>query len=1439
MPENLSKYVSVARTFRDLSDAEVADIEKASALAKFGWGGGVGWEEVLRSPRVLLISEAGAGKTRECQAQRDRLLAAGEAAFFFDLGTLATVPLRDTLDPEEEGRFGAWLASQSDTATFFLDSIDELKLTVGSFKVALTQFAKALGGQIARARIVITTRPVPFDRALVERQLPIPSSARAAPTAEAFADMVTERGGTTKEGNRPEPKAWRSVGLMPLTHEQRRSFAEALEVSDPEALLEDIRLRDADEFAGRPQDLIELCADWRDHRRIRSHGDQVATDISTKLKPRTDRKEPAALSQEKALEGASRLALAAMLTRKLTLRHNAEADRVPTSEPPLDVSRILLDWSADEQAALLERPLFGFASYGRVRFHHRSAIEFLAARRLEALLARGASVKAVKRLLFAETAQGTPVVRPSMRPVAAWLASWRETIFDELVRLDPAVVLDHGDPQTLSVAQRSRALEAYVDQYGTGGWRGLQMPSIQVHRFVATELSDVVARLWARGIENGEVRELLLKLMGAGKLARCADIAYAAAMDEGGALLERMLAIDALLRIGDPRLDTLSESIGSEETRWPPTVARRAMVELFPGHMPIDRLKSIVRRVPDDRGRPSEYTYSLPQKITQIELAPDYLDSLRQALTDLVSEGITWKDHAFPHVQTARPDLLAALASACCRQASEGVRTEAWMRSSLLAVRLSERDYGEEKPLEQLRRALDELPAAAREAGFWSEAALLKGLRPMKDVYYRLWELTHEQGIALDDAKDAGWIRRRLADPAEPLEHREMMLWAEMVLLHRDIADRRALLEDLALLVADAPRLVAIIGQRLKPQEEDPELRRWQVESAMRKNEEERQRTEAHASWVAFWQEIARAPEAAFRPDRAENTAWNLWQAVDRWGDESRASGWNRRLIEQQFGTEVANRLRETMMRAWRKDRPTLASERPEGKKKTFLIRWQFGLAGITAEAEDPNWAKRLTEGEAELACRYAPIHLNGFPPWLESLAIQHPVAIDRVLGNELSLSLRNIDGGNGYGVALQDVSHAPAILATLFVPRIRAWLVELGAEGRTNDNPQAGHHVRQAVDILIESGTDDDRRFVEAEAVRRLAGSEPLADVWLPALLHLNPAAGVETLEHRLEGVDVSKTGPGVQLFASLFDGDHGGGIDLGGAGFTPPLLLRLLRLAYRHIRKEDDAHHEGAYSPDTRDDAERARNTILSAVFAAPGPEGWTAKLDVAGDPLFAHLKDRTLALAAEKAAEEADGTGLTEGEFVVLDKTGEAPPATRDAMFALMRDRLDDLDDLLLQDVSPREAWAGITEERVMRRELARALRDAAKGAYTVDQEAVTADEKETDIRLRSTVSDQQATIELKLADRRSGRDLFDTLRDQLLRKYMAADDCRAGCLLVTNTKGREWEHPLTGKRIDFLELMGVLNEEAEVISRELGGTAKLIVKGLDLRSRLGRE
>ncbi len=1443
MTENPVLPSPIQRSFQVLSDQEVADIEKASALARFGWRGSFGWDELLRSSRVLIVSEAGAGKTYECQAQQGRLWRTGEPAFFLDLATLAGSSVRDMLNPEEEERFDAWLRSQSEVATFFLDSIDELKLTLGKFDQALNRLNKALAGQLGRARIIITTRPVPVDRELIMRHLPIPASAEAEPTAEAFADRVMDLG-KKEPVNDSEPKVWRNVGLMPLSREQMCEFAVSQGVSDPEVLLADIIQRDAEEFAQRPQDLIELCSDWREHQRIRTHREQVETNIATKLKPSTERKERTALSQDKAIEGASWLALAAMLTRKLTLRHSAESDSIHASEAALDVSKILPDWSAPDRATLLERPLFGFASYGRVRFHHRSVVEFLAAKRLDALLVRGVSIKAIKRLLFAETAQGLRTVRPSMRPVAGWLALSHDAVFDDIVSVDPTVVLDHGDPQCLRPAQRIRALKAYVSSYGGGGWRGLSAPSVQVRRFASPELGDAVNRLWRRGIENPEVRSLLLQMIGAGKMRGCADIAYGATTDSSRTLNERRFALGALLQLNDPRLRKIAVSLETDTAQWPEAVTCHLLFDLFPRHLPVRRLLNILRRVKEKRGRFGELNYTLPREIEAADLSPEYLDQLRDGLTVLLADEATWERDKFPHLRTKRPDLIAALVAACHRQCAQGIRTDAWVASSLLAVRLSNETHDQKEEIAELRRTLSNFPAEVREAAFWKEDAFLAQLHQYKNPWDRAYDLVHYGAIQLNDEKDSGWVRRRLSDKNEPLDHREMMLWAEMVFLNSAATDYRKLLEDhLKPLVSDAPSLLSIIESRLKPPPGAAELRRMEAQHEKHVKQIERRTAKAHASWVMFWREIVQYPDKVFSLERGWDTAWNLWQAVERSGNESRASGWNRRFIEEQFGKSVADRLRETMMAAWRKDTPTLRSERSDSEKNSFLVRWQFGLAGIAAEAEDPNWAGRLTKEEAELACRYAPMELNGFPSWLESLAIEHPTAVDRVLGEELTLSLRETTKARGYSLFLQNISHAPAIVAALFVPRIRAWVTDVAKLGAETNNQQFEQNLRQAVEVLLTSGNEDDRRFIESSARQRLTNglAVPFARVWLPVLLHLNPVVGVGVLEQGLEGSALSGTGGGVEWFARLFGLDPGGlGFDLSGPGFTPRLLFRLLRLAYRQVRIGDDAHHdEGHYTPDTRDNAERGRNAVLSALLATTGPEGWAVKLEMANDPLFAHFKDRAIALAQEKAAEEADSVALSEAEFAILDKSGEAPPATNEAMFALLKDRLDDLDDLLLQDVSPREAWANITDEHVMRRELARELKNAANRNYTVDQESVTADEKETDIRLRSTGSGQQAAIELKLGDNRSAADLLSTIKDQLLTKYMAADECRAGCLLVTVAKDRRWEHPKTGKKLDYEALIALLSEEAKRLSDELGGAAKLMAKGLNLRPRLSTE
>ena len=357
----------IERTFQNIPEGKLSEADQQSFLVNLGWSGGTTWQDLLRSRRVLMISEAGAGKTYECREQARYLWNAGEPAFFVELAGLGVGGLRGLLDQEEEARLDAWLSSQSEVATFFLDSIDELRLSLGSFEMALKRLKKVIGSNLGRSQIVVTTRPVPFDEQLVRRLLPIPA---AEPNEETFVKIVMSDRQARQVSEKDDSSApdWRTVALMPLSDAQILEFARNQGINDPRELMEDLERRNAQEFARRPQDLIELCADWRDHKRIRTHHDQVATNVRVKLQPREDRPEPAELSVEKAIDGAARLALAMLVTRRFTIRHSAASDSI-ADEAALDPTIILSDWNPNERKALLERPLFGFASYGRVRFH--------------------------------------------------------------------------------------------------------------------------------------------------------------------------------------------------------------------------------------------------------------------------------------------------------------------------------------------------------------------------------------------------------------------------------------------------------------------------------------------------------------------------------------------------------------------------------------------------------------------------------------------------------------------------------------------------------------------------------------------------------------------------------------------------------------------------------------------------------------------------------------------------------------------------------------------------------------------------------------------------------------------------------------------------------------------------------------------------------------
>uniref|UniRef100_A0A0R3R9K0 CHAT domain-containing protein n=1 Tax=Brugia timori TaxID=42155 RepID=A0A0R3R9K0_9BILA len=646
---------------------------------------------------------------------------------------------------------------------------------------------------------------------------------------------------------------------------------------------------------------------------------------------------------------------------------------------------------------------------------------------------------------------------------------------------------------------------------------------------------------------------------------------------------------------------------------------------------------------------------------------------------------------------------------------------------------------------------------------------------------------------ALD--RDGHWVQAALADQETPADRRSVLLNLAVRLdaSERGIEDRA---EALRQAVSDSASLVDELGSIIEASKPNAEFLRMQEEQHKRQERQARKRADEKEAWIQVRRELADQPALALGPGRRDSTIWNLSLVLRKLGRNGTEGRWDRAFLVSHFGSDVTDRLRLALMAYWRSMRPTVRSERRLGEEDTYLVVWSIGLMGVYAEAEDPLWATKLSHGEAELATRYALLEPNGLP-------------------NDAQVLLPRLVGWLAWSSStLMQFPHSPSIEQKLSQV-MRVLLAH------------AGPKIKGPLEELT------------AEQVQA-AGTGPYLLFWLPVFFSLAPIRGAESMLEVLATLPVEPKGEAVRIIGSLFNDRAGFGTTNWAAKLEPATLLRLTIEFHRHVRSEDDLVHDSVYSPGARDFAEDGRRFIFEALIKASGPEAFSAKMALAADTLFAGLKDRIAALAHERLAAEIDSSAWTPTEVATLLSRKELSPKTATDMAQLLVDRLDDLQELLLKDTGPRAGWALIDDENTLRPLIARELEVASREAYTVDQEAVTVDGKETDIRLRA-VSGYQATIELKVGEKgRSARELCEAIPEQLVTKYMAHREARTGCLIVTVADpARRWQHPETGARIDRMELQTLLQACADAEQRRLGGEARVLARVLDLVPRLSTE
>ena len=944
----MTDYIDLQRRFRDAADEDPVEPGYGALLSEYGVGEGIGWPELLESDRVVLLAEAGSGKTEEMRAQARRLVEDGKAAFFAPVEDLD----REPFPVEERERFKEWRTDPEAPAWFFLDAVDELKLTEGRLDRALRRFSQAIDGRLDRARIVISCRPSDWrpqhDLGVVRDRLPVlPAPKKTLPPSPEEAFMGPLRGDgsfrgetgpeTQGEDGRPDRGVVRVVVMLPMDGRQIETFARRRRRGRRAGLSRGDRTAGRRDFrrqapgSGRADRGLERLGTPR-HAGAATRGERQGEAEATTLK----RPDKGVLSDDAARAGAERLALALALTRARTIRSPEQALDADRAGGVLDPSGILPDWTEAERQALLRRALFDPATYGRVRFHHRSVQEYLAARRLRELREKGLSTRKLFRLLFAERG-GFEVVFPSMREVAAWLALWDEAVRGELIRREPEALCELGDPETLDVESRRRLVRAFAGKYGEGGWRGLGASIRGIRRLAHRELAPTIRECWGDGPKTEDVRRLLLRLIWQGPLGECADLAEGAARDATLSSYNRIVAVRALVECGSDRARAIADSMLDDPKSWPDRVVLGAVESLFPGILKADELIALMERIPASKSVFHDPRWALQQIANAIDPRSAPATDLRDRMADLIwreleGEGNIHGVRSRIRDVCGRLGYLApALARLCDRQLSESSNGPCarLIRACVIASRLgNDRSYIGHT-VDRLRKRFSE-NGELRSRAFWAELDFVNEISPPEDDRSFLYGVDDFLTGALVEA-DRPWLLSALAEEGQP-QRRAIALHALLNLWSRRGRDASELDAIRARLKAD-PDLVRIFDDRTAPATPKESIEEREHRDWMREREvEKKERLEGWKEWRAG---VLADPGDAFSKGKLYDTlrALHSWltETCGRW---DRYDVWNRDALAQEFGPEIADRAEKALRAFWREQEaraPVCAVDGGEG----------------------------------------------------------------------------------------------------------------------------------------------------------------------------------------------------------------------------------------------------------------------------------------------------------------------------------------------------------------------------------------------------------------------------------------------------------------------------------------------------------------------------
>jgi hypothetical protein len=1353
----------------------------------------ISWPDLLSKPCAVVLGEAGAGKTSEFRRVAASLRSEGKQAFFIPVETVAASGVEKALDIGTARLLRAWRHESSDEAWFFLDSVDESKLKGRPLATALNALSHELEAHLGRIRLVLSSRASDWrssDEEVVATLRPLLAG-----------ECATDEGCL--------------FCLAPLSGSQVAKLAthHGLSTEEVSTFLDQVREADAWVFLERPLDVASLVDYWREHRRLGSHREVVSNDIDGKLAERAERQSSVSLSVARARSGARKLALVAILTQSSTFQVPDEP-LDPNAGKPIVPAEVLRAWNPDEILALLTRGLFDEATYGRVRIHHRQALEFLAAEELMELRAAGVPRDDLHALLF-RVSNASRVVPSHLRAVVAWCSLWDHDIREQATTAIQEHLLDQGDPSGLPANTRRAALLAYVEQFGDRENVYHGFDTFGLKRFACSELVQTIRETFEAPSTAEHVRTLLLQMVEYGGLLELGSWARAVALAPATPSRVRIAAIEATAKVGsrDDRAALLGLVQGMVEMDR--NVAATLIAALYPDDMTDDDFHALVRATP----RPPRRGYDRLEQVLSTELLDRCSPQQRIAFIGVLADdmsGISAADGK-RYVKKERFWLIETLAHLMSTEVASPHIPSTTRNDALwvLETCLDDPHYFSEHDLEPLTKGDD-----LREAYFWNRAdARLREDRKYPRQHWLL-RLPHRMGLRKEDAV---WLRRACLERRSVRER----LLAFHALIHVSVPqDAKPESWDPMHAVAcesDERHGGSALQTRLSrfrawmPGPPEP----WEVHNRLQQKAHERRRDlmhkQAHGDLRANLEGIR----------RGERGLIHLFEACPKDGSSKRSYRVSIEAVATLYDSDIAAAARQGFLTFW-KNAPLIPVEsHPERSIPWACI---IGLVGLALEEENGTDLSQLDDALFRRAVTYAPWEMNGFPPWLEKCAALRPQVVRDVFAPALQQDFnRSTESPDELGHVLWKLAYEP--LPT------RAACAELLARALVEREPPRLSTLRDVLKTLEDTHalSDDSLLRLARDRVAAVDSDFPRFAMWWAELAVHRPREAGEILA-RTAARAMEPAALVEAAFARLadrYDAKKAEGLDaLRGDAAA---LGVLYELGLKYVKPEDDLVHEGGYSPTARDGAQGMRSNLIGWLGAVLSEEG-TAELSRLLDSSVLKGSERDWVvnlvrshtiLHVSKAMTVPDAVNLLNNHVI--------EPSTVKELFAIAHNRLRDIQfGLANADFSVRQVYnpakKAITEEPVQNL-LAKELHEARRGQYVVVREPEVARRKKPDIRLVNARFAEPVTIEAKIAERWDRDELERALSLQLVGQYMRDNSSQYGILLLCSSgPPHSWYLP-DGSALSFPQLIAHLERQAAAIVNSTPNVKALSIVSLD--------